>query len=206
MGARRRCLLGGRVDLTHLLQPLHALLLHYLRKLLGLFGFSVAFDLVAQCGELGRELRRVRVVAAPLYPGSPAETRRQAAGKSGESALRSRLAGVRPACAGASGRAPFSGAAHCSAGFARGTVTPAARRSGRRLGRALAWLATADPWWVSPGRLRAGYVGVGHRGQLVQDRADPKPLLGAVPERAVRVHGVAGAPPDPGAREVALSL
>src|ERR1700739_368956 len=46
-GERRCFLFGVRVALPHLLQPLHALLLHYLRKLLGLFGFSVAFDLVA---------------------------------------------------------------------------------------------------------------------------------------------------------------
>ena len=57
-----------------------------------------------------------------------------------------------------------------------------------------------------PGRLRSGRVGVSHGGQLIKDRADPEPFLGLVPERAVRVHGVPGAPPDPGPGEVARGL
>src|ERR1700751_4300949 len=61
MRTRRRRLLGSRVDLAHLLQPLRALLLGHLRELLGLLRFGVAFDLLTQCRELGRELRGVRI-------------------------------------------------------------------------------------------------------------------------------------------------
>ena len=45
-----------------------------------------------------------------------------------------------------------------------------------------------------PGRLRAGCARFGQRGQLVQQRADPEPVLGVVPEWAVRVHGKTGQP------------
>jgi methylenetetrahydrofolate dehydrogenase (NADP+) / methenyltetrahydrofolate cyclohydrolase len=44
------------------------------------------------------------------------------------------------------------------------------------------------------------------RGQQVQERAHPEPLLGGVAEQAFAVHGVPGAPAGPGAREVAGGL
>ena len=53
--------------------------------------------------------------------------------------------------------------------------------------------------------LRACRVVVG-RGEQVQERAHPEPLLGGVPEQAVVVHGVPGAPAVPGAGEVTLRL
>ena len=47
-----------------------------------------------------------------------------------------------------------------------------------------------------------GVAVVAGRGQQVQERAHPEPLLGGVPEQAVVVHGVPGAPAGPGAGEV----
>jgi len=51
-----------------------------------------------------------------------------------------------------------------------------------------------------------GWVSVTQFGQRVEKRANPLPLLGVVPERAVEVDGVPGAPPGPGAGDVALGL
>jgi methylenetetrahydrofolate dehydrogenase (NADP+) / methenyltetrahydrofolate cyclohydrolase len=48
--------------------------------------------------------------------------------------------------------------------------------------------------------------GVIFRGEQVQERAHPEPLLGGVAEQAVAVHGVPGASAGPGAREVAGGL
>src|SRR6185437_10257165 len=60
-------------------------------------------------------------------------------------------------------------------------------------------LVPGPPW---PGRRRAGIVELGHRGEQVEHRPDLEALLSAVPERAFRVHGVAGPPADPGASDV----
>ena len=51
--------------------------------------------------------------------------------------------------------------------------------------------------------LPADCVGVTHRGQQSEERADSQSFLCTVAELAVGVHGVAGAPPGPGADEVA---
>jgi hypothetical protein len=63
-------------------------------------------------------------------------------------------------------------------------------------------------------RIRFGgaVTGVGGRveggvpGQQGEKRANPVPFLGLVPEQAAGVHGVQGAPPGPGASEVARGL
>jgi len=56
-------------------------------------------------------------------------------------------------------------------------------------------------WFVIGGRLRRGSVT--GCSQQVEERADPVPFLGTMPEQAVAVNGVQVAPPGPGASEVA---
>jgi hypothetical protein len=48
-----------------------------------------------------------------------------------------------------------------------------------------------------------GSGGIAVRGEQVEERADPKPFLGGVPEQVVAVHKVAGAAAGPGAGDVA---
>src|SRR5580704_17871323 len=54
--------------------------------------------------------------------------------------------------------------------------------------------------------IRPGCGGIAVRGEQVEERADPKSLLGGVAEQVAAIHGIPGAAADPGAGEVARGL